>query len=223
MLKNELIPFSFGNNDLANNKPANITSRMASDLILEHNSKAKNQKVVNFDCTEFETIVKRSLNLSDHESITNEDMLRIEKLDIFQPNLKSLSGIEFASNLKSLFIRRSSLNDLTPLRKLYNLEVLFLGLCGPIEYITDLKGLYKLRNLSLNSAFWISDFTPLAHLTNLKTLTLPNRSSKAIEHYKIIFKNYEKIKEKVEKQISESQIDFIRESLTDCEINFMKC
>ena len=87
-------------------------------------------------------------------------------------NIRNLSGIEFATNLKELELGRNQISDVTPLRNLTSLTHLSLGI-NRISNISALKSLTNLTHLSLIYNR-ISDISVLNNLTELRELDLDN-------------------------------------------------
>jgi len=84
--------------------------------------------------------------------------------------IKDLAGIEYATNLKKLFLYDNPIRDLSPLHKLKNLK----GMDISGKYIVDISPLASLKNLE-----WlglgdtqVTDISPLTALNNLECLSL---------------------------------------------------
>ena len=124
-----------------------------------------------------DTAIRQALALSDGHPITSSDMLMLVELEIWRESpvsienqIKDLTGLEHASNLKSLALPRNSISDLNPLANLNQLERLWLW-DNPITDISPLANLTQLRVLDFGGCR-IVDITPLANLTELTYLTL---------------------------------------------------
>ena len=110
---------------------------------------------------------------SDKQDITEEDALKIDKLNLSSKysdndSILSLDGIEKFKNLKELYLRSNKISDLTPLKGLTRLTSLELTY-NQISNLTPLAGLTNLTWLQLE-ANQISDLTPLKGLTKLTIL-----------------------------------------------------
>ena len=136
--------------------------------------------------------IREELDLAAGSPITALNMLGLETLGAQNKQIKNLTGLEHATNLRSLFldqnqieditsltglkqlrrllIHRNKIMDVTPLTQLTNLTTLNLG-DNQIRDVAPLAGLTRLRNLSL----WhnqISNVGPITGLTDLEALQL---------------------------------------------------
>ena len=113
--------------------------------------------------------VREHLQLTNDEPLTQQSMESLDKLIIQGRGIWDITGLEFAINLKVLFIFGDPLKNLNPIANL-KLTVLNAGGCGitdvsPLKNMTTLEKLYLHNNL-------ITDVTPLLNLVNLKELSL---------------------------------------------------
>ena len=114
--------------------------------------------------------VRQVINLSDNTPITEQDMLRLTGFAAEDAGIENITGLEYAHNLRSLFLRNNPIEDLTPLANLTQLRLLHLtGI--PMEDLTFLKNLTELRELYL-AYCRITDITPIQNLTKLVLLDL---------------------------------------------------
>ena len=129
--------------------------------------------VVSIPDANLATAIRRELDLSTGETITQLDMLSLtRRLEGNQAQITDLTGLEHAVNLKDLSLFYNRISDLSPLEGLTQLW--YLALSGNlISDVTPLAGLTQLRRLNLNDN-QISDVTPLAGLTRLRELNLDN-------------------------------------------------
>ncbi len=116
-----------------------------------------------------QNVVAGALGL-EVSKITKSDMLQLDSLYYNgedKVKVKSLEGIQYASNLRRLILNFNQITDLTPLQQLSKLSILRLE--G--NQITDLTPLRDLSNLVVLDLMFnhISDLTPLQNM-NLKTL-----------------------------------------------------
>ncbi len=107
---------------------------------------------------------EQPISEADIRSLT-EDQNSYKSSDI-----KDLTGIEYATQLKELRFFDNKIEDAKPLAGLTNLNDLDLGR-NPISDATPLAGLTNLTALSLNGDK-VSDVKPLAGLVNLEDLQL---------------------------------------------------
>ena len=94
----------------------------------------------------------------------------LERLELHKSPIDDLTPLANLEKLREITIWDSKLNDLTPLAGLIQLEYLAIS-HNEISDLTPLTGLTKLVNLGL-SVNQISDITPLAGLTKLVSLGL---------------------------------------------------
>ena len=102
--------------------------------------------------------------------------LSSEHLDLDLPVITDLTGLEHATQLRSLTLRIENISDISPLAELTELRELDLK-GNQISDISPLAELTELRELDLGGDEYIgkneiSDLTPLAHLTQLMRLGL---------------------------------------------------
>ena len=117
--------------------------------------------------------VRETLNLPLEKTVTQLDMLRLTTLAATAQQIKDITGLEHATNLKALNLYQNKIRDITPLAELKRLRSLDLA----INYISDITPLAKLTQLRFLSLYsdnlrsnQISDITPLAELTQLRVL-----------------------------------------------------
>ena len=123
-------------------------------------------------------------------------MVTLPHLEAKNANISDLTGLEGATNLKSLRLGGNSISDIAPVTGLTNLKVLSLWAnsisdISPVEALTNLTELNLSGNLisdispvaDLNQLTWlhlqsnrISDIAALASLTNLTALRLDRNS-----------------------------------------------
>ena len=114
--------------------------------------------------------LREALTLPDEVPITQLDMLQLTDFVAEDAGIENITGLEYAHNLRGLFIPSNPIEDLTPLANLTQLR--FLHLIGvPMEDLTFLKNLTEIRELYLGYC-WITDITPLQNLTKLVRLDL---------------------------------------------------
>lgn len=85
-------------------------------------------------------------------------------------NIKDLTGLEYAINLKTIWISGNTISDLSPIADLPNLEDLRVEGCN-ISDLSPIVDLTKLRVLMLRDNP-ISDLSPLASFKNLENISL---------------------------------------------------
>ena len=109
--------------------------------------------------------VRQVLNLSDNTPITEQDMLGLTGFAAEDAGIENITGLEYAHNLRSLFLRSNPIEDVMPLANLTQLELLHLpGV--PIKDLTPIQNLIKLKRLILSHCE-LTDITPIQNLTAL--------------------------------------------------------
>ncbi len=127
------------------------------------------ERPVYFADANLKAAVEKQLGISDP---TPTDMLRLTHLHALQKEIRDLTGLEYALNLKNAIFYNNQISDLSVLAELKNLTILRLEL-NSINDISALAGLTKLEVLYLHEN-QISDISPLAGLINLNELLLYN-------------------------------------------------
>jgi internalin A len=114
-------------------------------------------------------VVEEELGIPDP---TPRDMLGLTFLDASSLSIKDLTGIEYAINLRTLWLSGNGLTDLSPLAHLVYLERLglYTNRISDLSPLAELKSLVQL-DLSNNQ---VGDLRPLAGLQNLDELALVN-------------------------------------------------
>ena len=114
--------------------------------------------------------IRETLQLPAGQLITQQQMLRLENLNVEQAGITDLTGLKYATNLESLHAWFNPISDLTPLANLTNLIYLDLTECQIVD-ITPLANLIRLQSLHISSN-QIVDIEPLANLTQLQEISL---------------------------------------------------
>jgi hypothetical protein len=119
-----------------------------------------------------EDAVRSALSNSSAALICS-DLRLLTNLYAFDSHVADLSGLECATNLRTLYLGGDYISDLTPLRNLTRLETLFLyNNHGLLTDLSPLSGLTNLTYLDVRCNPAIVTFTNLARLKNLSTLYL---------------------------------------------------
>ncbi len=130
--------------------------------------------IVHIPDTNLRAAIAEELGKSPNASITAEDMERLEELKANTGDIRDLTGLQFATNLRDLRLgdwswkKKNQISDLTPIAGLINLRELWLDE-NPIVDFAPLKGLKNLAKLVFRITP-VSDLSPLAGLTNLRTM-----------------------------------------------------
>ena len=116
--------------------------------------------------------VRSYMRLGENDTVTQRAMEGVTDLYAHSGQITDITGLEHATNLKSLVLGHNVISDLTPLANLTNLTRLGLGE-NAISDVTPLANLTALESLGLRDN-QITDVTPLAGLVNLERLRLRN-------------------------------------------------
>ena len=118
--------------------------------------------------------IETALGKASGTTITKGEMETLTILVARDMGISDLTGLEFATNLRSLWLGDNDITDLSPLADLTNLTDLDLY-NNNITDLSPLTGLAKLTHLTL-SGNNITDLSPLAGLTNLTDLRLSDNN-----------------------------------------------
>ena len=178
-------------------------------------------QVVDIPDPNLRAAIENKLGKAPGTPIAPAEMVTLTHLEARNANISDLTGLEGATNLKSLRLGGNSISDIAPVTGLTNLKVLSLWAnsisdISPVEALTNLTELNLSGNLisdispvaDLNQLTWlhlqsnrISDIAALASLTNLTALRLDRNSISDISVLSRLI------------QLTELQLD--RNSLTD--------
>ena len=116
-------------------------------------------------------LIREALSLPEAVPLTQQQMLRLTELDAGgDRGITNLTGLEYATNIRSLALYDNPIVDISPLAYLTKLEGVNLRRChivdlSPLRNLSNLKGVFLGHNK-------ISDVSPLTDLTNLTALYL---------------------------------------------------
>ena len=119
--------------------------------------------------------LSRILVKSADEPITIQEMQGLGMIGdgmASEEGIRDLTGLEYATNLRELWVDHNNISDLSPIAGLTNLRELWVD-HNNISDLSPIAGLTNLRGLDM-SANPLSDLSPLAGLTELEHLTLTN-------------------------------------------------
>ena len=140
--------------------------------------------------TNLRAAIAQALQVAENAPITDEDMKRLTSLFADSRGIQDLTGLEYATNLERITLRRNAISDLTPLRGLIRLNnvklrdnvisdisplanlfsVDWMGLEeNVITDLSPLKGLVKLNGIGISGNL-ITDVSPLASLISLERI-----------------------------------------------------
>ena len=129
-----------------------------------------NAQVIEIPDPNLERAIREKLGLSSELPITQQEMLRLTSFAAEVAQVANITGLEYARNLKRLYLRNNPIEDLTPIANLKQLELLHL-VGVPITDLIPIQDLTELRELHLSHC-GIIEITPLANLTRLNFLHL---------------------------------------------------
>ncbi len=113
-------------------------------------------------------VIEEALGKAAGDVITVEDMATLTYFEAIERDIRSLNGIELATNLTELRIGHNPISDLSPIAGLTKMREIYFN----DTQVSNLLPLASLHDLEvINAAITrISNLTPLAGLTNLKKL-----------------------------------------------------
>ena len=125
--------------------------------------------------------------LKDHEKLTLLDISGNKQIADLSPlakstkltrllangnKIESLDSLKNLTELKEIHISENKIKDLSPLKKLVNLEDLDIGNNPDIESLDVLNNLTNITELKINNAKKVKDFSPISKLKKLDDLTI---------------------------------------------------
>ncbi|GAB6088413.1 leucine-rich repeat domain-containing protein [Spirochaeta dissipatitropha] len=116
--------------------------------------------------------VREELGLPPDHQLSRADLEELEILVAREADIRNLSGLEYAVNLRELDLRTNNVQDLGPISSLTGLEWLSLRENPELSDISPLAGLSELSYLNLNLAVSVRSIRPLRRLRNLDDLLL---------------------------------------------------
>ncbi|MCL2859054.1 MAG: leucine-rich repeat domain-containing protein [Oscillospiraceae bacterium] len=156
-------------NQSINNNSTQFSLKANEDMGFDYNSLLNADGSIAFEDANFEKGIKLQLQITTNE-IFPKDVETITDLNVSGGDIKSLNGIQYFKELKSLTLDRAHLTNIEPLKYLANLETLELNDNGIVD-ISPLSGLKALTSLCLGNNL-IKDITPLGQLVNIRYLNL---------------------------------------------------
>lgn len=143
--------------------------------------KASSEEIVNFKDDNLKKVLVRDYDINKDGELSKEEMKKIEELSLEFMRINDITGLEYAVNLKILYLNNNIITDIQPLSNLTNLEELFLSQTN-VSDIQALSNLTHLKQLSLKTTE-IVDIQVLSKLINLTYLDL---SYNGIENIQIL-------------------------------------
>ena len=165
----QLTNLTIANNPITDFRPLFALNLQHVDVDI-HKSQELASSNVEIPDPNLKRAVRERLALPHEIPITQLQMLQLTKLNAKESQIENITGLESATNLKSLVLPVNQIRDITPLEGLINLEFLILE-NNPISDLTPLANLANLTYIDLDS-IKVSDISPLANLTKLTYLNL---------------------------------------------------
>ena len=164
-----LTDLTIANNAIRDFRPLFGLNLQSVDIDI-HKSQELASSEIEMPDPNLERTIRERLELSSDFPITQLEMLRLTTFAAEVSQVENITGLEYARNLKRLYLRNNPIEDLTPIANLTKLEVLHL-LGVPITDLSPIQDLTELRVLHLSHC-GITDLSPLSNLTALETLWL---------------------------------------------------
>ena len=132
----------------------------------------KPEAVVHIPDLNLRAAIAEVLGKGPNAPITVEEMERLEpELDVRNRDIRDLTGLQFATNLRLLNLDDNQVSDLSPIAGLIGLHKLRFSR-NPISDMSPVRGLTNLTRLEMHKTP-ISDLSPIAGLINLEGLAFP--------------------------------------------------
>ena len=127
-------------------------------------------KVVSIPDPNLKQAILSQLRLASGDTLTDRAMKKLESLNVDDRKIANIAGLEYATQLRELFMGRNQIKNYDRLAELPNLTTLYLW----TNNISDLSVLPLLPKLELLDLNWnhIRDVSRLTEFTNLTTLML---------------------------------------------------
>lgn len=122
---------------------------------------------VSFEDEQLEQAIREVLNKDKDADITQNDLESLTLLDLSRRGIKSIEGLQYASNLKFVDLSDNEIDDITPLKSLTKIRELDIS-SNQISSIQDLSAMTDLKMLNV-SRNQISSLDVIKHLESLHT------------------------------------------------------
>lgn len=104
---------------------------------------------VSFQDEQLEQAIKQILKKDENAAVTQKDMESLTLLDLSRRGIKSIQGLQYASNVKYLDLSNNEIDDITPLKPLIKIRELDIA-DNQIASIQDLSAMTDLEMLIVN-------------------------------------------------------------------------
>ena len=119
--------------------------------------------------------IAEALGKSPNAPITVEDMEGLGQLRAPNRGIQDLTGLQLATNLKTLVLDDNQISDLSPIAGLIGLDSLWI-FRNPVSDISPVRNLTNLISLAVSETL-VTDLSPVAGLINLERLFFSDESS----------------------------------------------
>lgn len=119
-------------------------------------------QIINIPDANLRAVIEEALDKAPNAQITVDDMATLINLGATEKDIRDLTGLETAANLKRLVLDHNLITDLSPISGLVNLEVLDIS-SNPISDLSPVSGLIGLKTIIMSR-------NPPADLTHLSGL-----------------------------------------------------
>ena len=130
--------------------------------------------VVHIPDTNLRAAIAEVLGKSPNVPITVEDMEGLGQLRAPNRGIQDLTGLQLATNLKTLVLDDNQISDLSPIAGLIRLDSLWI-FRNPVSDISPVRNLTNLISLAVSETL-VTDLSPVAGLINLERLFFSNES-----------------------------------------------
>ena len=151
----------------SNNKEMTLRWIAYLFLCLMMTQKLRAEDPIHIPDRNLKAVIEEELGVFDP---TASDMRGLTSMDGNSENIKDLTGLEYATNLRSFRITHNHINDLSPLANLTNLRTLIPN-NNQISDLSPLANLTQLEHLDIHEND-ISDMSVLDNLTQLEYLNI---------------------------------------------------
>ncbi|MEG0465453.1 MAG: leucine-rich repeat domain-containing protein [Peptostreptococcus sp.] len=137
--------------------------------------KREQKMFVDFECDNLKKAIiknyKEKIDSNfDGTEVTSEMMEKFDLLDLNESGISSLKGIEYAKNVRHLYVAFNSISDVEPLKNCQNLEKLDFHKNNVVD-IWPLEGLRRLEFLNISNN-GITDVMALNDIANIDAINI---------------------------------------------------
>ncbi|MBC6316888.1 leucine-rich repeat domain-containing protein [Listeria grandensis] len=142
-------------------------------VIIKHDPEASLGKISTlFPDAKLANLVATKLNKQVSDQLTQADVQQMTTLEDTTKSISDIRGLEYLTELKDLRLESPDLKDLTPIKGLVKLELLWI--VGIDANFDALKDLVNIKNISFGDGSNIKDLSVLAKMKDLEVLSAAN-------------------------------------------------